>query len=110
MAQADYTKADESQRILDESGVPNGAIPDNHDNLAGSDSDVNSVRNDDVGGDKSDGLSTNADSNTGAEEHNSTSARPMGASDRVTRYRHFNAAASFGKCPRTLIARGGIGR
>lgn len=30
---------------------------------------------------------------------------PVGSSDRVTRYRHFSAAASFGKCPRALTAR-----
>ena len=30
---------------------------------------------------------------------------PLGSSDRVARYRHFNAACSFGKCPRARTAR-----
>jgi hypothetical protein len=28
---------------------------------------------------------------------------PVGSNDRVTKYRHFSAVCSFGKCPRTLI-------
>ena len=30
---------------------------------------------------------------------------PVGSSDRVTKYRHFNAEASLGKWPRALTAR-----
>ena len=30
---------------------------------------------------------------------------PVGSRDRVTRYRHFSAACSVGKCPRALTAR-----
>lgn len=30
---------------------------------------------------------------------------PVGSRDRVTRYRHFNAASSFGKWPRAVMAR-----
>ncbi len=30
---------------------------------------------------------------------------PVGSRDRVTRYRHFSAACSLGKCPRALTAR-----
>lgn len=29
---------------------------------------------------------------------------PVGSSERVTRYKHFNAACSFGKCPRARTA------
>jgi hypothetical protein len=31
--------------------------------------------------------------------------RPVGSRERVTRYRHFNAACSVGKCPRARTAR-----
>lgn len=31
--------------------------------------------------------------------------RPLGSRERVTRYRHFSAAAPFGKCPRALMVR-----
>jgi hypothetical protein len=31
--------------------------------------------------------------------------RPVGSKDRTTRYKHFNAACSDGKCPRALTAR-----
>ena len=31
--------------------------------------------------------------------------RPVGSRDLVTRYRHFNAACSVGKCPRALTSR-----
>lgn len=31
--------------------------------------------------------------------------RPVGSSERVTKYRHLSAACSLGKCPRARVAR-----